>query len=443
MKRIKIGYAILFLGLTLLWLMADRTLTADYEFFALRASLVNYTGILCMGAMSVGMMLALRSVRLESLLGGLDKGYRLHKWLGITALVVSIIHWLWAKGPKWMVGWGWMTRPAKGRAAPPDNEILAFFQSQRGFAESIGEWTFYAFVLLVALALLKRFPYRHFFSTHRLLAIAYLLLVFHSLVLIKFDYWANAIGPLMLLLMAGGTVTAFISLFRRVGIRRRTAGEIGQLTYHPGNRVLQVALKLKDRWNGHQAGQFAFVTFDRGEGAHPFTISSAWQRDGSIMNFLIKGIGDYTRQLPRLLKTGDPVCVEGPYGRFNFQGEMPRQIWVAGGIGITPFVARMQALAADSDGKQIDLFYCTREPDEDFIAGVRADAERAGVRLHLVVTQQDGFLTTERIFHAVPEWSRADIWFCGPAGFGKKLHDDIRATGVAAGEFHQELFEMR
>jgi hypothetical protein len=32
-------------------------------------------------------------------LGGLDKMYRLHKWLGMTALGVGAVHWLWVQGP--------------------------------------------------------------------------------------------------------------------------------------------------------------------------------------------------------------------------------------------------------------------------------------------------------------------------------------------------------
>lgn len=442
MRRIKIGYATLFLGLTALWLLADTLLAADYQFFALRASLVNYTGILCMGAMSAGMLLALRPAALEPWLGGLDKGYRLHKWLGITALVVAIAHWLWAKGPKWMVGWGWLTRPAKRHGAPPANDILAFFQSQRGLAESIGEWTFYAFVLLAALALLKRLPYRRFFSIHRLMAAAYLLLVFHSLVLIKFDYWSSGIGPLMLLLMAGGTAAAIISLCGRVGIRRRAQATIERLQPHPDSRALEVTLQLKEAWPGHRAGQFAFVTFDPGEGPHPFTIASAWRGDGRL-RFLIKGIGDYTRRLPEQLRIGAPACVEGPYGCFDFQGAMARQIWVAGGIGIAPFMARMQALADTGDGRRIDLFHCASESDPGFMAHLRVHAERAGVRLHTLRSPQDGRLSAERIVRAVPEWAMADIWFCGPAAFGKKLREDFDATGVSRGEFHQELFQMR
>ncbi len=36
---------------------------------------------------------------LEPRVGGLDKSYRLHKWLGIAALVMAIAHWIWVSGP--------------------------------------------------------------------------------------------------------------------------------------------------------------------------------------------------------------------------------------------------------------------------------------------------------------------------------------------------------
>lgn len=53
--------------------------------------------------MSVGMILALRPFAIEHFLGGMNKSYRLRKWLDITALVVSVIQWLWTVVPKWMV----------------------------------------------------------------------------------------------------------------------------------------------------------------------------------------------------------------------------------------------------------------------------------------------------------------------------------------------------
>ncbi|MDT3670928.1 MAG: ferric reductase-like transmembrane domain-containing protein [Aromatoleum sp.] len=442
MKKIKLAYLGLIVLLSLLWWVADPLLPNGYEYFALRKLAINYTGIIGIGVMSVGMMLALRPVLVEPALGGLDKTYRLHKWLGITGLVMSVIHWLWAQGTKWAVGWGWLVKPKRVPAPAQTDPILSFFEQQRGLAESIGEWAFYAAVVLIVLALTKRFPYRLFFKTHRLLAIVYLFLVVHSVMLMPFDFWGHAVGPVMVLLMVGGTVGAAVSLSGRLGRRRRAVGEIDELVRFPDNRVLKVGIRFEDRWAGHQAGQFAFVTFDSAEGAHPFTISSGWADDGRLF-FLIKGIGDYTARLPDLLQIGDLVVVEGPYGRFDFTSGKTRQIWVGGGIGITPFIARMKALAAKADGRNVDLFYSTAEPDEEFIGRLTRDAEAAGVNLHVLVSSRDGRLDVKRICNTVPQWSEADIWFCGPARFGQALREGFTARSFSPDNFHQELFDMR
>ncbi|NMG54962.1 ferric reductase-like transmembrane domain-containing protein, partial [Aromatoleum aromaticum] len=95
MKRIKFGLIFVLVSLSLLWWQADPLLLQGDRFFAIRKLVVNYTGVLAMGVMSFAMVLALRPVILEPLLGGLDKGYRLHKWLGISGLVLGITHWLW------------------------------------------------------------------------------------------------------------------------------------------------------------------------------------------------------------------------------------------------------------------------------------------------------------------------------------------------------------
>jgi len=269
MKHIQFAYAGLLLLLSLLWWLADPLLPNGYEYFALRTVAINYTGVIGMGVMSVGMVLALRPVRIEPLLDGLDKTYRLHKWLGITGLVFSVVHWLWAQGTKWAVGWGWLVKPERGPRPELTDPVEIFLRAQRGLAESVGEWAFYAAVALIVIALVKRFPYRLFFKTHRLLALAYLALVFHSVVLTPFGYWTQPMGVVLALLMAGGSVAAAVSLTGRVGHRRKAVGEIEELANFADNRVLKVAIRFKDRWPGHEAGQFAFVTFSTDEGAHP------------------------------------------------------------------------------------------------------------------------------------------------------------------------------
>lgn len=442
MRNIKFCYWGLLIMLTVLWLAADPVCQGQTDFFALRSSLVVYTGIIAIGVMSVSMMLAARPVGIEPLLGGLDKMYRLHKWLGITGAAFAILHLLGAKSAGWLVGWGWLVRPGRQHGGGQGTGLAGFFQDQRGLAKSIGEWALYALIVLLVLALLKRFSYRRFFRTHRLLAMIYLFLVFHSVVLMKFADWGKLVGWVMLVLMTGGTSAAFISLFRRVGAGRRVTGQIERITRHMDNRVLKVAVGLKEPWPGHVAGQFAFLTFDRNEGPHPFTISSTWNHDGKLA-FLIKGIGDYTDTLAARLKAGDGVTVEGPYGKFDFMDPRPRQIWIAGGIGITPFIARMEALAKHPDGIPIDLFYSTSSPDEGFIANVRLRAESAHVQLHVMVSARDGRLNADRIRNLIPDWKVAAFWFCGPAGFGRTLLRDLTSKGLVADDFHQELFEMR
>ena len=440
--RIQWALAGLLLAVLALWLASMPFAGVPMEAFSLRPPSLQGTGLLAMAVMSVAMVLANRPGAFEPWLGGLDKMYRLHKWLGISALGLAVAHWLWVEVPKWAVALGWLVRPPRVRAALPEQPLLRQFHELRGVAETVGEWAFYALVVLLALSLLKRFPYRRFFQTHRLLPVVYLALVFHAVVLMQDSHWSEPVGIVMALLMAAGSVAALRVLFGSVGRRRQAVAVVDSLSTHPEAGVLEVAVRLKSRWPGHRAGQFAFVRFDAGEGAHPFTITSPWTGDGRMV-FLIKGLGDYTRALPSLLKAGDLLRVEGPYGQFNFAGRQARQIWVGGGIGITPFIARLQQLALQPDGKQVDLFYATAHADEAAFGLLRDAAQAAGVQLHLNVDATHGRLTAERIRAAVPEWRSADVWFCGPAGFGRQLRIDLQAAGLSGVDFHQELFEMR
>jgi predicted ferric reductase len=442
-KKIKLCLWTVLIGLTLLWLVTEDLPTAPLTFASLHSALLFYSGTLAIGTMSVAMLLALRPLSLEPCLGGLDKMYRLQQWLGISACLFALIHWLTVQAPGWLLALGWIARPARhGQAAAPDGAVFQFFQDQRGLAESLGEWAFYAAVVLIVLTLSKRFPYRYFPITQRLLAAVYLALVFHALMLMKLRYWTAGLGPLLALLMLAGSLAALIILLRRAAAARRVVGVVESSSCHSARQVLDIALRIEGRWRGHRSGQFAFITFDAREGAHPFTITSDWNNDG-FMHLTLKGLGDYTRTLPERLQADDPVKVEGPFGQFNFISNKPRQIWVAGGIGITPFMARMQHLTRTADGKNIDLFYSPTQPDEALIKELRLQAQAAKIQLHVRVDARDGPLSAERICQAVPKWRLSDIWFCGPAGFAHLLRGEFRARGIPGDDFHQELFDLR
>ena len=210
----------LLLALSALWLLADTLLPAPFTYFSFRAAFVQYTGTIGMGLMSAAMLLAARPRWLVRPLGGLGPLYRLHKWLGIVGMGFAILHWWWAQGTKWMVGWGWLSRPAR---RPPSEATLSWFEqwlrSQRGPAESLGEWAFYAAVVLIVLALVKPVASRLFRHTHRWLAVVYLVLVYHSLLLVKPGYWSQPVGWITLVLLFCGTGSAVLLLAGRTGRR--------------------------------------------------------------------------------------------------------------------------------------------------------------------------------------------------------------------------------
>ncbi|MDR2214900.1 MAG: ferric reductase-like transmembrane domain-containing protein, partial [Nevskiaceae bacterium] len=203
--------------LVVLWFIAEPTAFSSMAVMSLRDPMIQLTGIIAIGCMGVAMVLALRPRWPERWFGGLDKMYRMHKWLGIGALVASIVHWLWIEAPKWAVDWGLIERQARGPRAPIDNPVQAFFSGYRGTAEDVGEWAFYAAIALIALGLIARFPYRWFYKTHRLLAAAFLVLAFHTVVLLKFSYWLSPVGWIMALLLAASVWAGILVLLRRVG----------------------------------------------------------------------------------------------------------------------------------------------------------------------------------------------------------------------------------
>lgn len=446
MKRIARTWWSVVVLVTLTWLFAERQLFTTVGAMPVRALLLQYSGVLAMAWMSIAMILATRPQHYERWFGGLDKMYRLHKWVGISAFAISVVHWLSVNAPKWAGALGLTERGARGPRIDATNPIAQWLRGYRGEAESIGAWAFYAVVVLTLVSLVQRIPYRWFYKTHRWLAASYLALVLHTIVLTKFVYWTTPVALLLVPLLAWGSWAAVIVLLRRVGADRQANGTIAEMAYYPGVHALEVLIDIPTGWRGHVPGQFAFVTTNRSEGAHPYTMASAWQRDTPRITFIVKELGDHTRRLRETLQLGQTVRVEGPYGAFTFDGPESRQIWVGGGIGITPFIARMKFLASHTPrpSQIVDLFHVTADEDEHAFVKLRADAQASGIRLHLLVDRRDGLLSAARIRDVVPSWREASVWFCGPSELGEALRVDFAKNGFAVDrQFHLELFAMR
>lgn len=392
-------------------------------------------GLLSIGMMSVAMFLATRPAWLEAPLGGMDRIYRTHKWAGILAVGFAAVHWLVEMSDD-------ILKAALGRGSRlPKEKYAGFLEILRDLAEDIGEWAIYAVLVMLAITLWKKFPYRTWRILHRAMPVLYLMLAFHAALLAPPAYWVQPAGALLAALLAAGCYGAIRSLLGGIGRAREVAGRVAAIE-HPGNGVTTVRCELDHRWRGHRPGQFVFVTFDESEGAHPFTIASSDRGDRSI-SLEIKALGDYTRSLAGRLQPGQAVRVEGPYGRFDVARHNPRarQIWIAGGIGVTPFLAWLESMQGTPGSvPAADLHYCTRDRDGDaFVSRLQAlCAGLPGISLHVHGARQGATLQAA----ALAVSTNAEIWFCGPRGLAESLRAGLRAMGQRPC-FHQEAFEMR
>lgn len=399
------------------------------------------SGLLSIALMSLAMMLALRPAWLERPLGGLDQIYRTHKWAGILAVVFAAAHWLIEMGDD-------VIESVFGKAGKlHDQDYSGFIDTMRDAAEEVGEFAIYLLFAMLLITLLRKFPYKYWRYLHRGMPVLYLLLAFHAAWLTPLQWWQQPIGVLMAILLFGGSIASGLSLTGRVGRRRQVRGMVTAIKT-PDRDVTEVTCHMGPAWPGHRAGQFAFVTFDRLEGAHPFTIASADRENGTV-TFIIKSLGDFTRNLSQKISVGQTVNIEGPYGCFNFdrRNRKSHQIWIAGGIGITPFLAWLEALSSATDATvpEADLHYCTRNAGQDpMVDRLRALCDGfPGIHLEIHDSSKAQALSAETLTTNGRSAAGAEVWFCGPVGLGQAIRKGLHAAPFRRTRFHKEAFQFR
>ena len=85
MTRLKLAFVAFALVVIAAWLFSIDVSLLSGNFWSVRGLAVLLTGILAIAFMSAAILLAAKPVQMEGALVGLDKFYRLHKWLGIAA----------------------------------------------------------------------------------------------------------------------------------------------------------------------------------------------------------------------------------------------------------------------------------------------------------------------------------------------------------------------
>jgi predicted ferric reductase len=144
------------------------------------------------------------------------------------------------------------------------------------------------------------------------------------------------------------------------------------------------------------------------------------------------------------LQPGAQAFVDGPYGQFDYKSGARDQVWIAGGIGVTPFISWIRDLEEELPYR-IDFYYTTAVPQETLF---REEIEKAAaghpvLRVHISHSSEDGRLTLDKIAATSGEVTGKDIYICGPVAMLEAFRGALLDRGVKAARIHYEEFNFR
>jgi ferredoxin-NADP reductase len=156
------------------------------------------------------------------------------------------------------------------------------------------------------------------------------------------------------------------------------------------------------------------------------------------------------------VKIGDVMDVSAPRGNFTLRPGAAPVVFLGAGIGATPLMAMLHALAAEASRREVWWLYGTRSGREHpfekeartLIKGLARgyrhicysspdSADRPGVDFDTQGHLDIGMLRQLEVPHD------ADFFICGPSAFMNDLTVGLAAWGIAAGRIHTELFGPR
>ena len=414
--------------------------------FAGSYSTLTSLAVLCAlagtASFALNLVLGARIRLVATLFGGLDRMYRAHRLNGQAAFTLLLGH---------------VVLILAGRATISSDAALELLGPGAGWTVFAGVLAFAAMTVAIVLTLFVRLGHEMFVYVQRAFGLVFLVATYHVFTTSEAVGDSAALDVYMALLATLGLASfVYRSLLGNVLVRRRRYRVVA--VNRLDELVTEIVMEPLGRPLEHAAGQFAFVNFRSlalSEQLHPFELSVERQvfsiRAGDVRNqfhpfsitsapgepelrVTVKAVGDYTRAL-RMLEVGAEAVVEGPYGSFS-HANVPgrRQIWIAGGIGVTPFLSMARSL--DDERPDVHFYYCVEHAEEaHFIEELGAL-----VPMTLVARNVDGFLTAERLAAEVPDLGEAEVLVCGPPAMIESLRAQLPARGVPRQRFHAEEF---
>jgi glycine betaine catabolism B len=202
-----------------------------------------------------------------------------------------------------------------------------------------------------------------------------------------------------------------------------------------------------------EAGQYLRYTLDHPEpdnrGANRFfTVASAPSEGFVMLTTRLSTPGSSFKRALSRLEVGANIEASGPYGRFTYTDRETPAVFVAGGIGITPFRSILMDLASRPSDADMTLLYANSTPEIPF-RHLFDDLASKQPRLTIVytVSQPDsewhgpvGRIDEAFIREHVPLASMPAFYVSGPKAMVESIEGALHTVGVADEKIKQDYF---
>ena len=290
---------------------------------------------------------------------------------------------------------------------------------------------------------LARASYERWLTVHRLTGVFVIAAVAHGALVAPALHASNLLRVTYLVIGGTGIAAyAYRELLARFFIPAHdyTVSDVRR----PNDTTTEVSLEPVRDPLAFVAGQFVVLSFGSTSAwqRHPFSVASAPSE--RRLDVSIKAVGDYTRDLHDTLRPGTPAKAVGPFGGFDYRRGGHDQIWIAGGIGITPFMSWIRSLD-DSFDRSVDFYYSVRrQADALYLDEIDAAARRhPTLHPNVVETERAGLLTAEKAANGRPRGTDVWVYMCGPPPMMTALAKGFRALGIPASQVRWEQFDIR
>ena len=395
-------------------------------------ALGRLTGIAGLGLFLVAAISCVRMIGFDRWFGGLTSLWQSHHLLGAWSFLLLLAHPL--------------LLALANVELSLNSAVTLLFPSHGGAAIWAGWGALVLMMIFLApsFAFFGKPDYQKWKKIHGLSGIAAVLAIAHTLWLARTiaEPWDSIIW--LTLIAAALASLAYSLIFAR---RASQFAYAVNAVHHPANNVVELSLAPEGRALSYAPGQFVYLShFDRNLSAgygeeHPYTLSSSPSEKD--LRITIKDLGDASRAIQQIT-TGAKVRVCGPYGAFFPQHSKDRELWIAGGIGITPFLGRARHLAATGTGVDIQLIYCIQDEARALFADELQGLAQAipGFTLSLHYYYQHGPLDADFLRYHCADMARRQIYICGPKPLITLARELSLTAGVPHKKLHSEEFDL-